>query len=68
MKTATYMANRYEFRNEFIEDYIDSCNGGLCTDVQPIDAPDTLSAGYSYQIDSLCGNYAYDIPAVILRS
>ena len=66
MLTAPYLANHHEFRPEFRTSLSD-CGMGLAVDVQPIDAPTTICAGSNRRIQSMSGEFYYDLPTTISR-
>ena len=65
MRTARGFANRYEFRSEFTESY-DSEYFGFGIDIQPIDAPEVISAGYSHRI-TLSNKRECNVAAGVVR-
>jgi hypothetical protein len=65
MITATYMAASYEFRPEYLKQ--EGIASGY-VGIDPIDAPDVISAGYHYSAKAITSNHCYPLPACIIRT
>lgn len=65
MITASYMAASYEYRPEYLkqEGFAPGYVG-----IDPIDAPDVISAGYHYSAKAITSNNCYALPACIGRT
>lgn len=61
MITASYMTFRLNFREEF-QCSFSSANYGVDLSVQPIDAPEYISAGGHHRVKSVDESYEYWLP------